>query len=90
MVCLSALIYGRFNVNKTTAADEVKKSKKPILIMHGEGDSFVPMYMSRQIKDANPDMVEWHSFPEAGHGLSYLYHKERYIKILHDFIDRHR
>lgn len=89
IIRLSALIYGRFNVNQTTAAAEVKKAEKPIMIIHGEGDDFVPAYMSRQVRDANPDMVEWHGFPEADHGLSYLYDTKRYQRLVTDFINKH-
>ena len=90
IVWLAAAIYGHFNVSETTAAIEVKKTKQPILIMHGEGDDFVPMYMSKEVKDANPDMVEWHSFPKAGHGMSYFYDKERYLAILDEFMERNK
>lgn len=87
-VWLSAIIYGHFNVNATTAADEVKKATKPMLIAHGEGDNFVPMSMSRQIYEANPELIEYHSYPEAGHGLSCVYDTERYKKMLDAFIDK--
>lgn len=88
LIWLSALICGRFNVCKTTAADEVKKATKPIMIIHGEGDDFVPMYMSRQVVDANPSLIEMHTFPEAGHGLSYLYDTERYQQLVREFINK--
>ena len=88
LIWLSALIWGRFNVCKTTAADEVKKATKPIMIIHGEGDDFVPMYMSRQVVDANPALIEMHTFPEAGHGLSYLYDTERYQQLVREFINK--
>lgn len=86
---LSALIYGRFDLNAVTAADAVKHTKKPILIIHGEGDNFVPMSMSMRVKQANPAMVEYHSFPEAGHGLSYIYDTPRYQRLVRDFINKH-
>ena len=88
-VILSAAIYGHFDVNATTAADEVKKAKVPIMIIHGEGDDFVPMYMSKQVKDARPELVEYHTFPDAGHGLSYLYDPGRYETLVNDFMKRH-
>ena len=82
----SAKIYGRFDIAETTVADEVKKTKVPILIMHGEEDNLVPCYMSKQIKEANPDMIELHIFPEARHGQSYLFHKEEYRSIMDRFM----
>ena len=89
IVWLSARVFGRFNVCETTAADEVKKATKPIMIIHGEGDDFVPMYMSEQVRDSRPDLVEYHSFPEAGHGLSYLYDPQRYESLVNAFMKKH-
>lgn len=89
-VWLSSHIYGHFNINATTAADEVKKTKKPIMIVHGEGDDFVPPYMSRQVYDANPDMIEIHTFPDAGHGMSYYYDPERFQGLISRFIEKHQ
>ena len=89
IVRLSALIYGHFDVYETSAAEAVRHTKTPIMIIHGEGDDFVPMEMSMQVKEANPDMVEYHSFPEAGHGLCYLYDTPRYRQLVRDFIKKH-
>ena len=85
IIWLSGLIYGRFNISATTAEREVKKTKVPIVIIHGEGDDFVPMYMSEQVRDANPSMITYHSFLDAGHGLSYFYNSVRYEEILRDY-----
>lgn len=43
----------------------------PILIIHGDDDKVVPYEMSRRVYEANPKMVRWELFPEAGHGISY-------------------
>lgn len=88
IIWLAGIVYGHFNAGATTAADEVKKSTKPILIIHGEGDTFVPMSMSKQVEEANPDMVRWHSIPEAGHGMSYYFDTEDYLRSVNDFIKR--
>lgn len=89
IIKLSALIYGRFDINKTTAAKEVQKSSTPILIIHGDGDSFVPPYMSAEVQQANPKMVERRLIADAGHGLSYYYAPKQYEAIVSDFINRH-
>ena len=89
IVWLSAHIFGHFNINETTAAKDVVKTKVPILIMHGEVDNFVPMSMSKEVRDANPSMIEMHTFPDAGHGLSYLYDTKRYQRIISEFMSKH-
>lgn len=90
VIWLSALVYGHFNINETTALIEAKKTEVPILIIHGEGDDFVPMYMSRQVRDANPGMITMYTFPEAGHGLSYLYDTERYQTTVREWMENNK
>lgn len=87
-VFLGALIFGRLNINETTAENEVKKSKTPILIFHGEDDRFVPNEMSAVIYEANKAMVTRESFPQAGHGLSFIKDPVRYKKALTAFWER--
>lgn len=90
MIWLSGLIYGLLNLDdKVTAAKAVAKTAKPILLIHGEADTFVPAYMSEEIQKANPNLVERHTFPGAGHGVSYFSDPERYIAIVRDFLKRH-
>ena len=42
--------------------------------------------MSRIVQEANPGMVERHTFPGAEHAISYLIDTPRYQKIVADFI----
>ncbi|MBQ3266083.1 MAG: alpha/beta hydrolase [Ruminococcus sp.] len=86
IVWLSGLIYGRFNISATTAAQEAKNTKVPILIIHGEGDDFVPPEMSNEVAVSNPSMIERRTFPEAGHGLCYYYYPDRYEDVIRQFI----
>ena len=88
IIWLAGLVYGRLRVNATTAADEVKCSKIPIVILHGEADDFVPMSMSKEVQKANPSMIEMHTFPHADHGMSYFEDEERYIGIVEGFIEK--
>jgi 3-deoxy-7-phosphoheptulonate synthase len=63
-------------------------TKKPILLIHGEADDFVPCEMSRRIAAANFDLIDFQPFPEAGHGLSYLVDNNRYTALVRDFCKR--
>ena len=72
---------------ETTAAAEVKKAKGPILLIRGEDDRFVPCEMSKEIAAASP-LVERHTFPGAGHGLSYMTDRERYLTLVDDILRR--
>ena len=83
-----ARIKGGFGLNDANAAEAVKKAKLPILLIHGGNDTFVPWEMSRQIADAAPDKIEFHTFEGAGHGLSYLTDREKYEAVIEGFIKR--
>lgn len=91
LIRASALVYGHLIIPRNiTAANAVKNTNKPILLIHGEADYFVPKEMSEKIKQSNPDCVELHTFPGAYHGVSYFADHERYISIVRDFIERHK
>ncbi len=87
LIYLSAVIFGHFNLHKTTAKDEVKNSKYKILIIHGEEDRFVPCDMSKEIEESNPNMVKRITFHKAGHALSFIEDYDRYKKEVLDFIN---
>lgn len=87
LVALSARLLGRFNPSAVTAADAVRQSSLPVLILHGEDDRYVPEEMSREIACARSG-IERHSFPGAGHGISGIVHMEEYNRIVLDFIKR--
>jgi pimeloyl-ACP methyl ester carboxylesterase len=87
LIWLSAGIFASVNIGKLYASEQIKKSKVPVIVFHGEKDAFVPAYMSERIANAR-DNVERHVFNDAGHGLCYMYDTERYEKLLGDFIDR--
>lgn len=83
---LAALIFGGFRLGSADAVQAVKLTKVPILLIHGEDDRFVPCDMSRRIQAANPEMISLYTFPGAGHGLSFMVDKDRYRRIVTDFI----
>ena len=70
---------------RADAREAVTRAKVPILLIHGEDDHFVPCDMSREIAAANPEKIRFHTFPGAGHGLSYLVDEPRYTGLIRDF-----
>ena len=82
---LSARLFGRYSIREASAVEAVRKAKIPILVIHGEDDRFVPCAMSREIHAANPDLVTLETFPEAGHGLSYIVDPKRYKHLVVGF-----
>ena len=81
---MGAFIYGKLKLSGG-ATEAVKNAKVPIMIIHGEDDRFVPCEMSRKIHAANPKMIRLETFPDAGHGMSYMNDAKRYEKITEEF-----
>ena len=88
VVAFGARVFGGFSLHAADALDAVRGAKVPILLIHGEADDFVPCEMSRRIADANRALINFHIFPGAGHGLSYLVDTDRYTALVHDFCAR--
>ena len=84
-VVLGARIFGGFDVNETDSVKAVKGTKIPILIIHGDADTFVPCSMSAAIEKANPDMVKRIVIPGAEHGISYLVDTTAYKEAVYKF-----
>ena len=81
------LVYGGFDPNKAEPRALASKIKIPLMLVHGEDDSFVPPEMSREIYEA-ADGAELHTVPGARHGTSYIADTERYKRITADFLLR--
>ena len=86
-VKLGARLYGHFDLEAADAAEAVCHAKVPVLLIHGEDDRFVPCSMSKKIYDsakssnADADIII-ETFPEAGHGISFMTDAKRYGEVL--------
>ena len=88
-VRLSARIYGRFDLHAASATEAVAKSKVPILLIHGEEDSFVPCEMSRKNYEACASVKELLIVPGADHGMSYMTDTKRYVDTFVGFMKKY-
>ena len=84
-VRLAARLFGNFSLRETSAAEAVSHSDIPALLIHGEDDRFVPCGMSAAIAGLCRGPCTFASFPDAGHGLSYIVDPERYGTLVADF-----
>ena len=87
-VRIGALLYGRFDPNKTSPVSAVKNTEIPILLIHGDGDTFVPCAMSDEISKSG-STVTYIKIKDATHALSYVYDSATYIQALDTFIKKH-
>ena len=83
---LSAMLFGHFRLNSCTAKGAVRYAKVPILLIHGEDDRLVPCSMSKEIAKCSVSPVTIETFPDAGHGLSYITDPIRYEQIVGKFL----
>lgn len=86
MMVTAAKVYGHFNVLESAPVTAVVGSKIPILLLHGTDDRFVPYDFSCKIAKANPEMIQFESFENAGHALCQLMYPERYQQVVDEFL----
>ena len=87
LIKLGARLFGKFELEDYSAIDAVQKITLPTIFFHGEDDSFVPCYMSRENYEACNAPKQILTVPGAGHGLSYPVAPEKYLQALRDFFD---
>lgn len=85
---LAALLFGHFDLEESSAVTAVEQAKIPVLILHGEADSFVPCEMSKEIADACASPVTLELFPGAGHGLCYMTDPKKYEEATVKFLQQ--
>ena len=82
---LAAKIFGHFDLDEYSPMEAMKTCTIPILFFHGETDSFVPCYMSRQMYDACNSPKRIVTVPDAEHGLVYLIDNPGYFQAVVEF-----
>ena len=85
-VKLGARIYGGFNLEETSPVEAMRKTKLPIIFIHGDADTFVPHYMSEQLYEAcGAEHKKIVTIDGAGHGLAFPVNEEKYLCALREF-----
>lgn len=74
----SARLYGGFRLEEASAVTSLKNSRLPVLLIHGEGDDFVPSWMSVKCHEACASDCELLIVPGIGHGMSYCHGPKEY------------
>lgn len=89
LIWLGARIFGHFNLTSDSPVQAVKKTKLPILLIHGMADSFVPYQMSEKIYEAaETEDKKLLLFKGAYHGISYMNNEKVYIGELKAFMEK--
>ena len=77
--------HGRFDLDSDSPVEAVKRAKKPILLIHGDDDRFVPYPMSVNIHAAAPEKIRFHTVTGAGHAMDQIWDFETYRKVVKEF-----
>lgn len=85
---IAARIFGGFSLRQASAIDAVGVSPVPILLLHGEDDRLVPVEMSRLMHQVSNGCTQLATFPNAGHGLSYMVDSEGYERTVIAFLEK--
>ena len=69
---LGGMIYGGFDLEKSSALSAVANTELPILFIHGDADPFVPYRMSGECYAVCHSEKDFYTVPGGGHGLAYV------------------
>ena len=67
--------------------DALEGNTVPLLLIHGQEDTFIPPENSKRMQDVTAGYSELHLIPEAGHAVSVLTDPDGYTSIVHAFLD---
>lgn len=86
---LGAKLYGHYDLEETSAPEALKQSGIPVFFVHGDDDRFVPWEMSRENYQASSAVIKrFLTITGAGHGISYIVDRKKYLTELFEFLDK--
>ena len=78
-----------YSFKEVSIIEQVKKSKTPILFIHGSEDDFVPFKMLNEVYEAATCEKEKLVVEGAGHGMSWATDTELYWSTIDSFIEKY-
>lgn len=84
----SRLLAG-FDFRECSVCDALARTRLPVLLIHGEADTYVPAEMSRRAAQVAPERVTLVLIPQAPHAQAVFYQPEEYLTHMLTFLDAH-
>lgn len=78
-----------YSFREASALNEVEKTNVPILYIHGEGDTFVPTEMAKDLYQHTSSDAELLLVPNANHGESFALAEDKYKMTIDHFLNRY-
>ena len=85
IVRLGGIIWGDFDPDLASPIEAVKRATVPIMFIHGEADSFIPLSMCDRLYEACPTKKMRLTVKGADHGLAFPVDQESYYKAVTEF-----
>jgi uncharacterized protein len=74
-----------YDVSAARPVEEIGRiAPRPVMVVHGEEDSYVPITHAHQLKSAYPAAMLW-TVPRAEHASAYLSDPQAYVERVADF-----
>lgn len=87
-VDLFARFFAGFSLSQMHTTQTLQKNTRPILMVHGMEDDFVPTQMTRRSFDACGGDKTLLLVEGAGHGVSFLVAKEAYLEKIYHLVEK--
>ena len=84
-----AKIRAGYFLGEASSIDQVKKSKTPILYIHGDQDDFVPYFMMEELYNATSCEKEMLTIKDAEHAKASEVDPETYWTTVNNFINKY-
>lgn len=82
---VGAFIFGGFDIDSADCVEAARKTKLPVLFLHGEGDFFVPCRMSRKVFASCGSEKKLVTLSNGGHCAGYIFNTEKYERAVRSF-----
>lgn len=86
---LVAQIRAGYSLSDASSIEQVKKSKTPILYIHGDKDDFVPYFMMEELYNATSSEKEMLTIKDAGHAKASEVDPETYWTTVYKFVNKY-
>ncbi len=86
---LCCIAFGGFSIKKASTVESLKKSDLPVLLIHGEADTFVPCEMSRTAFKSCNKKCRLVTVEKAYHGMSFLVDEKRVTGEIRAFLKKY-
>jgi fermentation-respiration switch protein FrsA (DUF1100 family) len=81
-----------YGFEEVSCVNQLRKSRLPLLVIHGEEDNFVPFSMAKILFDASPlpspARKDYYAVPGAAHGEAFPVNPEMYKKRVAQFLEK--